>query len=118
MGREIFNELKKPDVMVSFKYKSHVQRTASEPESKAKSSPKSYASALTGSASESSSKKTALPQPKPAKTNNWGGWIFDTIQSLVKYTPQSNSMFKAIVANGTSWSRDVHLYHKATELLV
>ena len=121
--REIFNELKKPDVMVSFEYKSDVQRTASEPESKAKSSPKSYASALTGSASESSSKKTALPQPKPGKS--WTERIFDTterildtIQSLVKYTPQSNSMFKALVANGTSWSRDVHLYHEATELLV
>ena len=116
VGREFFNELKKPDVMVSFKYKSDAQRTASEPESKAKSSPKSYASALTGNASESSSKKTALPQPKPGKS--WTERFFGTIQSLVKYTPQSNSMFKAIVANGTSWSRDVHLYHEATELLV
>ena len=60
VGREIFNELKKPDVMVSFKYKSDAQCTASEPESKAKSSPKSYASALTGNASESSSKKNSF----------------------------------------------------------
>lgn len=118
VGRKFFDELKKPGVMVSFKYKSDAQRMASEPESKAKSPPKSYASALTGSSSESSSKKTALPQTKPEKTNNWGGMILNTIRSLVTYAPQSNTMFKAIVANGTSWSRDVHLYHEATELLV
>lgn len=123
VGRKVFDELSKAGMMVYFKYKSDAQTMASEPESKAKSTaPKSYASALTGSASKSSSEKNGRPQAKPAKKNFWEN-LGDTLGSvgrsvgLMKYNPQSKKRFKAIVANGTSWSKDVHLYHQAMELL-
>lgn len=121
--KKLFHQMKKPLMKVFFKYRSDAQSKASKLESKATlTAEMSYASALQGGASKSSSKKSD-PQAKPVKKNYWeifGDAVVGVGRTvgLMKYFPQSKERFNAILAKGTSWSNDLHLYLEAIELLV
>ncbi len=116
-------------MMVHFKYKSQAKSEVSEPEPQVTSTPKSYASAVQGETSKTSNKYPPSP-PKSAKKTFLGGLVgnvtavvSNTVTSVGRsvglvYDPQSKKKFKTIIAKGTSWSKDVHLYHEAMELLV
>eukprot|EP00985_Skeletonema_marinoi_P031568 scaffold37727_cov103-Skeletonema_marinoi.AAC.1 len=122
VGKKHFHQMKKLGMVVYFNYKSDSQsEVASESEPQAtlaapKASPKN--------GSKSPSKHTPRRHAEPAKKSNWSwGILGDAVTTvgrsvgLMKYSPESKKRFKAIVANGTDWLKDVQLYFQAIELL-
>ena len=118
------SQMGKLGAMVRFKYKSEAQGEVSKPEPQATlPAPKSYASALQDGTSKSATKNPPRLQTSSEKKSSWSWRIIgEAVTSVgrtfrIIYDPQSKKKFKAIVANGTSWSKDVQLYHEAMELL-
>jgi hypothetical protein len=130
---EIRRKMKDRNMIISFSYGPDTATRSPEPKSKATpSAPKSYASAVQGRTSVSTSSpkgpsrapkvKKSDKKTKKAASFNPFGILGDAIESVgrsigLMYDPQSKKKFKAIVAAGTSWSKDMQLYHEAIELL-
>ena len=116
-----YRQMNQAGMKVCFKYKSNAQKRLPSLESQAlpAAPPKSYVSAVQDGLKSPSNRQSQTKHENKSFFGRMSSAVTDVGRSIgiLKYTPESDTKFKTIVAAGTDWSKDLRLYYDALDLL-